>query len=267
MTKHLIGMDEVGWGPGAGPLVVVACYIVPEALEEVRRWGVTDSKLLKNKGRTPYDGPCDRVAQRLVTEGDGKVFWASSVIEPIAFDTFSPMACLLTSYRNAVCRLLATQGWAPSQAEVILDGSVVVNTFPPSLAYRTEPKADANYLQAAAASILAKSYRDTIMRLMDRTYPAYGFGGHSGYINQDHLDAFWKHGPIPGVHRLCYFKKQILKRAEQARSRGKAVPAWMSHLGWDQEFPPVPAPNRPFTSVTNFAAAVNELLTARTTPP
>src|SRR5262249_10677521 len=65
------------------------------------------------------------------------------------------------------------------------------------------PKGDAFVTSIAAASIVAKCHRDALMRELDATYPAYGFGRHMGYATRDHLAALRAHGPSP-VHRRSF---------------------------------------------------------------
>lgn len=267
MTLHLIGMDEVGWGSGAGPLVVAACYVHPGAYEEIRRWGFRDSKALGNHSlRTPYDGACDRLFQRVCVEGYDKISWAVSQVESFTMDTVSPMTSLLSAYRNSLLRLRSQLGFSIPDIEVILDGSAVVNSFPKELKYRTEPKADANYLQCSAASVIAKAYRDQHMRMLDKTYPLYHFGNNSGYLDADHMDAIWELGPIPGVHRLSYLQKMVKRRTQEAVAKKLALPSWVVDLGWHKDMPSKTKHGKEFSKSSKFAAAVHQLIKASEAP-
>jgi ribonuclease HII len=179
--RHVAGVDEVGMGPLAGP-VVAAAVVLPI---ETHIDGVADSKVLPAALRERLAA---EIRRRALAVGIG-------VVEPAEIDRVNIYQAGLRALRHAVEEL------APLvPGFVLVDGREIPDLGIPQSAY---PKGDAFVTSIAAASIVAKCHRDALMRQLDATYPVYGFGRHMGYATRDHLAALRAHGPSP-VHRRSF---------------------------------------------------------------
>jgi len=177
---RIAGVDEVGVGPLAGPLVAAAVILPPE----IGLRGVDDSKKLTRAARTRL---CEQIKASAVAVGIGVV----SVDEVDRLNTFW---AAIEAMRRALRAL-------PVSAEhVLIDARRI-----PDLDLPQEPlvKGDARSYSIAAASIVAKVERDAIMEALDRDFPQYGFAHHMGYGTAEHLDALARYGPCP-VHRRSF---------------------------------------------------------------
>jgi ribonuclease HII len=179
--RQVAGVDEVGMGPLAGP-VVAAAVVLPV---ETHIDGVADSKVLPAAVRELLAG---EIRRRAVAVG-------IAVIEPEEIDRVNIYQAGLRALRRAVEQL---RPLVPGF--VLVDGREIPDLGIPQSAY---PKGDAFVTSIAAASIVAKCHRDALMRQLDASYPAYGFGRHMGYATRDHLAALRAHGPSP-VHRRSF---------------------------------------------------------------
>ncbi len=179
--RQVAGVDEVGMGPLAGP-VVAAAVVLPV---ETHIAGVADSKALLPAVR-------ERLAAEIVRRAIGV---GIAVVEPDEIDRVNIYQAGLRALRRAVAQLLPlVPGF------VLVDGREIPELDIPQSAY---PKGDTFVTSIAAASIVAKCHRDALMRQLDALYPAYGFGRHMGYATRDHLAALRAHGPSP-VHRRSF---------------------------------------------------------------
>jgi len=179
-VTHIAGVDEVGVGPLAGPLVAAA-VILPH---EIGLRGVDDSKKLS---RAQRERLCAEIKARAVAVGLGVV----TVAEVDRLNTFW---AALEAMRRAV------QALAVSAEHLLVDARSI-----PGLDVPQEPliKGDSRSYSIAAASIVAKVERDAMMQALDRDFPQYGFARHMGYGTREHLDALARHGPCP-VHRRSF---------------------------------------------------------------
>ncbi len=177
---RIAGVDEVGVGPLAGPLVAAAVILPPE----VGLRGVDDSKKLTREVRTRL---CDQLKACAVAIGVGVV-----AVEEV--DQLNTFWAALEAMRRAVLAL-------PVSAEHLLVDARRI----PGVDLPQEPlvKGDSRSYSIAAASIIAKVERDAMMEALDGDYPQYGFGRHMGYGTPEHLDALARHGPCP-VHRRSF---------------------------------------------------------------
>ncbi len=176
----LAGVDEVGRGPLAGPVVAAAVILDPQAVPE----GLDDSKNLTPARR---DELFALIAQSALAIGI-----ASATAAEI--DTINIRQATLLAMRRAVAAL------ALAPAFVLVDGN-----DPPTLACPAESVigGDAQIASIAAASIVAKVTRDRMMARLSLAYPAYGFINHVGYGTAAHRDALKTHGPCP-AHRYSF---------------------------------------------------------------
>jgi ribonuclease HII len=179
-AQCVAGVDEVGVGPLAGP-VVAAAVVLPE---RPRLPGLDDSKRLAPAAR-------ERLAEAIHASGTAlpvAEVWLDEI------DRLNIHRAALLAMRRAV------EGLAFRPDHVMVDARTI-----PGLDVPQTPlvHGDARDGSIAAASILAKVHRDAIMRRLDRAYPAYGFARHMGYGTAQHLEALRRAGPSP-VHRRSF---------------------------------------------------------------
>lgn len=173
------GIDEVGMGSLAG-CVVAACVVLPDRpLLHVR-----DSKKLSAKARTQLEAEIKTYA---ITYGIGVA----------TADVINEMGIRAAWVKAVELSILACH---LKPDAVILDGGNLPTLGVPA---KCVVKGDANIASIAAASILAKQYRDRYMAILSAKYPAYGFQNNSGYGTKQHLAALTKHGPCE-EHRIDY---------------------------------------------------------------
>lgn len=177
----ICGVDEVGRGPAAGP-VVVAAVILPT---DFNHQYLTDSKLLSLARRKQM---AHIVKQNALAVGIG---W----IGPDHIDKFGLTKSLRLAGRIALRRLNVRP------ERIILDG--VHNYLTVDVHTEVMPKADQVIPSVAAASIVAKVARDNYMERLDLCYPEYGFSRHKGYLTAWHRAQLAQYGPSP-VHRLSW---------------------------------------------------------------
>ena len=183
----LVGIDEAGRGPLAGP-VVVAGVILP--LDEDSLFQVYDSKQLTEASR-------DELAEQLKASQEVKI--AVAVISAQRIDEINILEATREGMRSVAVELGA--------AFALVDGSKVPH-FP--VPVRFVVKGDATSASIAAASIIAKTTRDAILKELDAKYPQYGFAIHKGYGTQAHLEALRKFGPCPEHRRSFRPVKEII---------------------------------------------------------
>lgn len=175
---NIAGVDEVGRGPLAGP-VVTAAVILKNPIE-----GVTDSKLLTPKKR-------QFLALKIQEEALCFAYGRAEVEEIYALNIHH--ATLLAMKR-------AVEALTVLPTEVLVDGKFIPSLSVPA---RAIVSGDRLIPAIAAASIIAKVARDEEMVALDLVYPGYYFAQHKGYGTVLHLDALRKLGPCP-AHRLSY---------------------------------------------------------------
>lgn len=179
----ILGIDEVGRGPWAGPLVVGAVVLggcVPE--------GIDDSKKLSKKRR---EALADAIYETAQAVGLG---WVSAN----ELDQLGMSEALREATRRAVLAIHTPYH------EIIIDGTVNFLSGTPLEKYVTvSPKADSLFPSVSAASIVAKVARDRYMTKQDALYPNYGFAAHAGYGVARHRQAIEAYGVTP-LHRLSF---------------------------------------------------------------
>ncbi len=186
---HIVaGVDEVGMGPLAGPVVAAAVVLPPrlpgEHLPEPFPLGVRDSKTLTHKARERLE-----VEIRQITTGIG-----IGVVEVGEIDRIN----IYQAGLKAMC--LALDHLPARPEHVLIDGrSLPDHPLPQS----TFQKGDRDIYSIAAASIIAKTYRDRLMLELDQRYPQYGFARHRGYGTAAHREALRAYGPCP-AHRRSF---------------------------------------------------------------
>ena len=173
------GMDEAGRGPLAGP-VVAAAVIMPsdDPIE-----GVNDSKQLSEKKR-------ERLYDEIIARA---IDYKISAVSEKVIDEIN----ILNATKRAMAECV--EGFAISPHVVLVD-AVKLSLEVPTLSII---KGEALSYSIAAASILAKVYRDHLMLAYDEQYPEYGFARHKGYGTREHIEALRKYGPCP-IHRHSF---------------------------------------------------------------
>lgn len=179
----ILGIDEVGRGPWAGPLVVGAVVLGGAEID-----GLTDSKKLTKKRREEL---YDEIYARANGVGLG---WVTAT----EIDAIGLSAALKLATKRAVQEI-----HTPFH-EVIIDGTINFLASTPLEQYvTTMKKADLLIPSVSAASIVAKVARDRFMAEQDAVFPGYGFKSHVGYGTATHRAAIEKHGVTP-LHRLSF---------------------------------------------------------------
>lgn len=181
--EYICGVDEVGRGPLAGP-VVCAAVIMP--LDDIID-GVDDSKKLSAKKRESLS--------KLIAEK--AVSLHISLIEPEKIDEINILEATKLCMKNAVESLTVKPDF------VLTDGNMKLDV---SLPQKSIIKGDALSYSIGAASIVAKVYRDNLMEGYAETYPEYGFKSNKGYGTAEHITAIKKYGLTP-VHRRSFTKR------------------------------------------------------------
>jgi ribonuclease HII len=177
---HVAGVDEVGRGCLAGPVVAGAVILKPDCYVV----GVADSKVLTADDRERlFDGICGAA-----------VSWHVSVVEPEEIDRINIHRASLQAMRDAILSLVPLPGF------VLVDGFKVPDLMMPQ---RPVIHGDRRSTAIAAASILAKVTRDRLMAELHVRDPRYGFDQHKGYATKAHLDAVGRFGYSP-VHRRTF---------------------------------------------------------------
>jgi ribonuclease HII len=183
--RQIAGLDEVGRGSWAGP-VVAAAVVLPEAALVAPDLfaGVDDSKALTACQR-------ERLCERILALADG---WGLGAVPAHVIDTHGILAATRLAMQIALLRL-------PRPADALLIDAVRLEDWP--CPQRALIRGDASSLSIAAASIVAKVARDRLMVGLGQRLPIYGFESHKGYGTAAHERALRAHGPSP-QHRRSF---------------------------------------------------------------
>lgn len=178
---YLVGIDEAGRGPLAGP-VYIAAVILPPSFNDER---IKDSKLLN----------------------EDQLIELSELIKKVALDyqivSMSPEEIdTLNIYQATKAGMLLALGQIESEYHYVLSDAMPLGQL--KVGHEAIIQGDAKSLSIAAASILAKVARDAYMYELDLAYPHYDFKHNKGYPTKKHLEALEIYGPIKGVHRFSY---------------------------------------------------------------
>jgi ribonuclease HII len=177
--RAVAGVDEVGRGALFGPVVAAAVILSPD--RPVR--GLNDSKQLEPEAR-------EILAQRI---RERAVAWSIGAVDAATIDAINIYQASRLAMKLAVTRLNPTP-------DFLLIDAVSIDL---SLPQRPLIKGDARCHAIAAASIVAKVYRDACMRVWDAVFPAYGLAAHKGYSTPEHCKAIEEFGVTP-LHRLSF---------------------------------------------------------------
>lgn len=177
--RAIVGTDEVGRGPLAGP-VVAAAVVLPRGVEIL---GINDSKKLSEKRR-------EALAEEIKAKA---LAYKIAEISPAEIDHVNILHAAERAMKEAVEAL-------PFGDYLLVDGQ---NQLDVRLPVRNLIGGDSISISIAAASIIAKVYRDHLMVQLDSVYPQYNFAQNKGYDTADHYAALQKYGPSP-VHRRSF---------------------------------------------------------------
>ena len=179
---YICGIDEVGRGPLAGP-VVAGAVILPKDCDILY---INDSKKLTAVKREEL---YDEIMEKAVAAGIG-------MVSPQRIDEINILQATYEAMREAISKLEP----AP---DILLNDAVTI----PEVTIPQVPiiKGDAKSISIGAASIIAKVTRDRLMIEYDKILPEYGFAGHKGYGSKEHIAAIQKYGPSP-IHRRTFIK-------------------------------------------------------------
>ena len=180
-VRYIAGIDEVGRGPLAGPVVTAAVVMKPDVLIE----GVNDSKKVSEKNREKL---FDIIINNCISYGIGMA--SEKKIDEIN---------ILNATKNAMREAISNLKVIP---EHLLIDAVDLGVDIPTTSLI---KGDAFSFSIAAASIVAKVTRDRLMVAYDEIYPEYGFSRNKGYGTSEHVSALKKYGPCP-IHRMSFIQ-------------------------------------------------------------
>ena len=186
--QAICGIDEVGRGPLAGP-VVAAAVILPKDCNILY---INDSKQLTEKKREEL---YDQIMEQAVAVGVGSV-------PPARIDEINILQATYEAMRQAIGNLSV-------MPDILLNDAVTI----PRVEVKQVPiiKGDAKSISIAAASIIAKVTRDRLMTAYDKIFTEYGFASNKGYGAKDHIEAIKTIGPSP-IHRRSFLKNFIAEQ-------------------------------------------------------
>ena len=230
-VTSLVGVDEVGRGAFAGPVVAAAVVVTRDFLES--RWAVVkggrvnDSKLLTPEQRAELWDEFEKLA------ADGRIHANYGVASVEEIEQLNILGATKLAMRRALGGIYPPEAFEPQRDEPDLFSSVEERkTFHPTvsarviidgLALRAFPyphtafvNGDARSLCIAMASIVAKVVRDRLMVELDGKFPGYGFAQHKGYGTEDHRDAVLRLGRCT-EHREAFLRKLLAVRVDPAQ--------------------------------------------------
>ena len=179
-TTLMAGVEEVGRGPLAGPVVAAAVVLGPD----VNIPGLTDSKKLSEKKRL-------QLTEQIYAQAKG---WAIAEVSVADIDRINIFQASLLAMKLAIEKLTVTVD------EVLVDGKFCPDIQLPA---RAIIQGDLTVPEISAASIIAKTYRDNLLVKLGEQYPEYGFAQHKGYPTRQHIAALQQHG-VTDIHRRSY---------------------------------------------------------------
>jgi ribonuclease HII len=186
-ARLVIGVDEAGRGPLAGPVVAAACVLGPDAPD-----GLDDSKKLSGKHRS-----------QLEPRIQASCAHAIGVAAAEEIDRINIFAATMLAMTRAVEALVGVLGREPD--EVLIDGNMTPHGRVPAWCWNARAIVGGDALEPciSAASILAKEHRDRLMRAAALAHPHYGWERNMGYGTPEHLEALRRYGPSP-LHRRSF---------------------------------------------------------------
>lgn len=191
VRKYIIGIDEVGRGPLAGPVAVGAMFVTPRMRRQFRN--IKESKQLSLKQREQW-------YERIEGSSGPELRFVVSFVSAKMIDAKGIQYAIRLALKQSLKKLAVH----PDECEVLLDGGL--RAPEEYIKQKTIIRGDAKEVVIAMASVVAKVRRDRLMVRMDKKYPAYGFARHKGYGTRMHYDAIKKFG-ISHEHRKSFLSR------------------------------------------------------------
>lgn len=185
--KFIAGVDEVGRGPLFGPVVAAAVILK----KDYNLKGLTDSKKLTEKKRNEF---YEIIKKDAVAIGIG-------IIDEKKIDEVNIYEATKLAMKEAINNLKV------KPEHILIDAMPLELDIPTTSIIKGDSKSES----IAAASVIAKVTRDSMMYEMDKKYPLYGFGSHKGYPTKKHIEALKEYGVIKGYRRTFTPVKDLIK--------------------------------------------------------
>jgi len=206
----VVGIDEVGRGPLAGPVVAAAIRISPEEQGQLPP-GVNDSKKLSRLRR---EALFEILQERFAT--------AVGVAKQDEIDAINILRASQRAMERAVESLAVGGADGSKKVVLLIDGNQPIET---TLSQRTLVRGDQQSYSIAAASIIAKVTRDREMQIWAKRYPDYGFEQNMGYGTRQHIEALKKKGPCP-LHRRSFITRVLGEERPRRQTRRESGKYW-----------------------------------------
>jgi len=200
--KRVAGIDEAGRGPLAGPVTAAAVFLIPNSKFLIHK--LKDSKKLSPKKREEF--------YKILTKHPA-IKWGIGRVSEKVIDKINIKNAAELAMEKALENLEKKMGKKANF--LIIDGNQLKNHQLKTKNYKLIVKADEKVFSCAAASILAKVYRDRIMGKYHQKYPRYGFNEHKGYPTKLHFKRLKKYGPCK-IHRKSFKPVKSRKRKATA---------------------------------------------------
>lgn len=195
-SRHIAGVDEVGRGPLAGPIVAASVILDLDDISDKNLiLGIKDSKKLSAKSR-------EELSQIIKNKA---ISYNIALLDNAAIDANGISWCNNTVFKMAVNELNTKPDFVISDGYAIKDFNIKNDYF---------IKGDEKSASIACASIIAKVYRDNLMKEYAKAYPQYGFELNAGYGTKEHIQAIKKYG-ICKIHRKCFLNNILSNTADK----------------------------------------------------
>jgi ribonuclease HII len=191
-TDLVAGVDECGVGSGAGP-VVAAAVILPSSFSHP---DLNDSKQMTKKQRE-FLYPI--IIEKAFAVGIG-------VIHNNVIDEINILNATFKAMHKALDKLETTPEF------ILVDGDKFKSFL--NIPFKCIPQGDAKIISIAAASVVAKVYRDRFMVELGKKFPNYGWSNNAGYLTKEHREAIMRHGLTP-LHRRTFIKDELLIKTQK----------------------------------------------------
>lgn len=196
---RICGIDEVGRGPLAGPVVAAAVLINAELFQDLSKFkGINDSKKLSAMRREKW--------YEILTKRE-KIKWGIGIISEKIIDEVNILEATKLAMLEALKKMIRQSAEQPDF--LLIDGNFILDIS--DLNQKAIPQGDTKVISIAAASIIAKVTRDRIMSKYGEIYPKYNFAMHKGYGTSLHIEMIRKYGPC-AIHRRSFEPIKSLMR-------------------------------------------------------
>lgn len=210
--KYIVGLDEAGRGPLAGPVVAAAALISIKRKKKSLKLQIKTKNLLKRVKDSKKLSPKKRKEVYKLLREDKNIEWGMGRVGERVIDRINILEATRLAMKRAVKNL--NKKLNQKIDFLILDGIIKVDLPIPQ---KSIIKGDNKIFSCALASIVAKVKRDEIMKRYDKKYPQYGFGQHKGYATREHIQALKKYGSCK-IHRFSFKPVKKIKRKTRKQS-------------------------------------------------